>query len=354
MVEAEDHGPLQSKCKAITAIFPYAVLRERNGQPEMFDTILRAFRVPRVSMIMWRHVNRSVSTLLSVGSPRAVVLAWPHVTQISPGIEGAYIRVWAVAVCAAPSTEEVAQVVLGTLSRFLSGPWLLPFITTSAWSWLARQPALLPTLQTRDGEKFAHIVNALRGFKDIRILKSYLLLSWSERNGFPADRFEQPSDCWTYPGRVLHIRSCIFCTTQIMIQEDFGGDGMGCHRADLADKLDHVLVQLDRGLEYLKQHDWELDAGDLGITKDRYRRLRETLLEANTKAINRTPHLMIMSLGMLILLDGHRIPHNIYVCAPSSMSVVPQPECPITPRPVLFMPLIRYRPPSSLRLPNVS
>jgi hypothetical protein len=41
---------------------------------------------------------------------------------------------------------------------------------------------------------------------------------------------------------------------QASIREDFGGIGMGHHREDLIKRLDHVLGQLDLGLEYFKQH----------------------------------------------------------------------------------------------------
>jgi hypothetical protein len=86
-----------------------------------------------------------------------------------------------------------------------------------------------------------------------------------------------------------------FYDMEISIQEDFGGIGMGHHRADLLQRLDHVLGQLDRGLEYLKQHNPAFNEDYLQRMKDRYQSLSETLLETNVKAISRTSHSMIKS-----------------------------------------------------------
>jgi hypothetical protein len=74
-----------------------------------------------------------------------------------------------------------------------------------------------------------------------------------------------------------------FYEMQISIREDFGGVGMGHHRADLLQRLDQVIEQLDRGLEYLKQHNPEFNEDSLQRTKHQYQYLREMLLEMNMK-----------------------------------------------------------------------
>ena len=71
---------------------------------------------------------------------------------------------------------------------------------------------------------------------------------------------------------------------QISIQEDFGGIGMGHHRADLVQRLDHVLERLNRGLEYLKQHNPEFEEHHLVEMKSTYQKLRETLLDVDADA----------------------------------------------------------------------
>jgi hypothetical protein len=85
----------------------------------------------------------------------------------------------------------------------------------------------------------------------------------------------------------------------ISVREDFGGSGMGHHRTELLQRLDHVLERLDRGLEYLKQYNPELDEDYLQRTTYQYQYLRETLLETDIRAISRTSHLTIMPLCML-------------------------------------------------------
>ena len=109
---------------------------------------------------------------------------------------------------------------------------------------------------------------------------------------------------------------------RISIREDFCGVSMEHHRVDLIHQLDHVLRQLDRGPEYLKQHNPESNANDLQKRKEEYRILRETLLETDTKAIGRTPSFTITPLPVLTPTPGApRIPQNVYVRTPSSISI---------------------------------
>jgi hypothetical protein len=68
---------------------------------------------------------------------------------------------------------------------------------------------------------------------------------------------------------------------QISILEDFRGIGMEHHRADLLQRLDHIIRQLDRGLKFFKRLDRKFDEDYLQRTKHQYQYLREILLEAN-------------------------------------------------------------------------
>ena len=54
--------------------------------------------------------------------------------------------------------------------------------------------------------------------------------------------------------------------------------------SDLLQQLDHVIGRLDRGLEYLKQHDPGFNEAYLQGTKHQYQYLREILLEMNAKS----------------------------------------------------------------------
>jgi len=50
------------------------------------------------------------------------------------------------------------------------------------------------------------------------------------------------------------------------------------HRADLMQRLDHILEKLDRGLAYLNQYNPEIEPHHLRRMKDAYQQLREILL----------------------------------------------------------------------------
>ena len=123
----------------------------------------------------------------------------------------------------------------------------------------------------------------VRGLKDIEILKSYLLLAWSEWSTPRDDGFEE---------------------MRVSINEDFCGIGMGRHRADLIQRLDDVLGKLDLGLEYLKQEKPDLNEGQVEDMKRQYQQLREALLKIDTMAIIRTSSYSTVTLScMLIQVD---------------------------------------------------
>ena len=261
MVEAEDRHPLWSKSKAITALLPYAAWRERDGQPEMLDTILWAARASGILWFMWRHVDKIVGMLLSESSPRATVLASPHILRYQLRDMEDLVRHWIAAVSAAPDNEEIAQGVVDMLLQIASqgGPQYIP---VDLWSWLTKRPSLPLICLGRDSGADDSIVEAVRALKDIEILKSYLLLVWSEWNTLYAEDFNK------------------ICT---VIQEDFGGIGMGHHRTDLVQRLDHVLGQLDLGLEYFQQQYPGFSQFHLQVGENQYREFREILLEMNSR-----------------------------------------------------------------------
>src|SRR5258705_13860698 len=105
-------------------------------------------------------------------------------------------------------------------------------------SWLTKQPALPPICLGRYYGTGLHVVKAVRGLKHIEVFKSYLLITWSEW-----DTFDSVDE---------------ICAS---MDEDFGGVGMGPHRADLIQRLDHILTQLDQGLGYLRQHNPDVSEG---------------------------------------------------------------------------------------------
>ena len=324
MAEAEDRYPLLFKRKAITTLFPYAVWQERDGRPEMVNAILHAARASRMLRFMWYRIAEFISTLFSEASPRAAILASPYIPWYLLTDRQDLVQWWATVTSIAPHTEEVAQGVVDTLLQIALRPDLLQHVSPEAWSWLTRRPSLpLICREQYHGTNY-HVVEATRALKNIEVLKSYFLLVWSEW------------DCLFSAGL---DEMCI------SILEDFSGTGMGQHRVDLIKRLDHVLGQLDRGLEYLRQHDPDLDEYDVQTRKKQYRKLRETLLGVNTQVIGRTSSLAIPTLCVLTPpLDAHRIPHRIYVCTPSPVSVVTGLERSIPRFHTSFAPLLWYHP----------
>ena len=318
MVKSRDRRPLQSKRKAITALLPYAIWQERDGQPEMFDTFIHVARTPKDWGFTWHHVGQYVSGLLHEASPRAIVLVLPHIQRNWLTDGGDLIQRWVAAVSAVPPTKGVSQSIIDTLLQIASKEKLLPYIPINIWSWLTKRPPLPPICLGRTAGTLPHVVKAVRALKDIEVLKSYFLLVWSEWgiSGRPSFSASYPFDG--------------FADMQISIQEDFGGIGMGHHRADLLRHLDHVLGELDRGLKYLKQHNPEFNEDHLRGMKHQYRNLREALL----RTIRRKSNSTITSLCMLTpTLDAHRITRNVYVHTPSPVPVVSRLEHSVPPAP---------------------
>jgi hypothetical protein len=112
------------------------------------------------------------------------------------------------------------------------------------------------------------VVRHIRGFGDIEILKSYLLLVWSE---------------WDSVG------DSGLAEMEIIIRGEFCGITKQHHREDLTERLDHVLAQLDRGLEYFKLHDPKIGGSHIQVTKRDYKRIREVLVELGKSPMETLP-----------------------------------------------------------------
>jgi hypothetical protein len=106
------------------------------------------------------------------------------------------------------------------------------------------------------------VVRFVRELGDIGILKQYFLLVWSEWNLVDIYGFDQMKSS---------------------ISEDFGGSGMRNDRRELIERLDQVLGQLDRGLEYLRQHNDQITDNHVRVSKRDYGRLKAVLLEVDNK-----------------------------------------------------------------------
>lgn len=137
-------------------------------------------------------------------------------------------------------------------------------------------------------------VQTIRAPKDIEILKCYLLLvGW--KSLWPDGFFEM-------------------CNS---MREDFGGIGMNCHRVDLMQRLDHVLEELGKGLEYIRKDRPELYEEDSQERKHQRGELRGTSLKVDRKALE---ILTRRSSRFIVLFDslnhGTRAEsHSTFMCA---------------------------------------
>jgi len=295
MAEAQDHTLLQSKCKAISALLPYAVWQKEDGQPEMLDCFFHVVRASRNLKFIWYRASKYASGLLSKASPHTIVLVSPHLHWDL--LEEDSVQQWAVATSMVPCTDEVAQSVVDGLLQIAYHHRSSPHITIDVWSWLTKWPSLPPVCYGRYHGTTNHVVKVVQGLKDIKVLKSYLLLVWSE---------------WDYLNNEGFDEMCA------LIYEDFGGVGMGHHQADLIQQLDHILGQLDQGLEHLQQYKPSLGRYSVQCMEHQYRTLKEVLLEVQRRMYSP----MIILLCMLTSVEIYRISCSIHVCSSSPISIV--------------------------------
>ena len=268
VVATADRDHIFSKRKAISALFPYAILLEQEGHQGMVDVILSAARASHFGKFMWNRTNPYIIPLFDKQSPpsldRVVALASPHVAWDTMLDGTNAVARWAAATSAVPYTEEVGQSVVDALLQIVSITSLRSHIPIDLWTWLKRRPSLPPVSR---GQKLAcqpEAIHYIRGLGDIEILKSFFLLMFSE---------------WSYFYDAVY-------EIETSIREDFSGIQMQEHRKDLRRQLDHVLEQLDRGLEYIKQQKPLMDKIEVGMMKDLYKVLRSALLEVDKEDVN--------------------------------------------------------------------
>lgn len=267
MVGAAGPDTIRLKRKAISALFPYAILQEQGGQNEMFDVLLRVAKVSMQGGFIWHHLESPVTALLDeerlISLKRTTLLVSPHIPwqQLRNGEH--LVRLWAAAASAVPYTDDIGQSVVDTLLQIAHLDPLSPHIPVAMWSWLNKRPSLHPICWGRYWGTDRNVLRSVRTLSDIRILKSYLLLVWSEWDSLWTEGFDE------------------MCT---LIQEDFSGIGMGDHRQDLLQHLDCVLERLDLGLEHLQRHKPSLDGGAIQWMKAQYGKLERILLEVDERA----------------------------------------------------------------------
>ena len=268
LADACDMDALFRKRKAINALFTYAVWQERDGEYPILDTFLHIVKAMQSVKFWWLHVQPPMNILLNdaggVLSKRALLLASPYMPWGQRDYGEDLARVWVVAASAVPKEEEIAPSVVDTLFQIAFHRLLSPSRYGDAWSWLTLRPLLPPVCTGRSVGSRQHVVQMVQNLKDIEILKSYLLLIWSEWDHLYVDGFNKIATS---------------------IRQDFGGIEMISHRTDLLQRLDYVLAQLDSGLEHLRQGNPHFKETDLQRGKIQYWALKE-MLEVDSEALN--------------------------------------------------------------------
>ena len=314
MLKATDGSSIRLKRKAITTFFSYAVRQERDGQQKLIDTVLPLFRVEVVRghtvstlplfglTIMWHHIEPLISTVLNeenyISLKQVIILASPNLPWGRFVNPRHLIQPWAAAASAIPYTDDIGQSVVDALLQIAADPSLQPHIPADMWSWLNRPSSLPSACLGRFRGSDGQVVQVVRALGDIEILKSYLLLIWSE--------WDEP-----WQSGLNEMRASL--------REDFSGIGMGHHRQDLLRRLDDVLEQLDPEPEHL-----HFDTDAFQRMKNEYGELREVLLEVDRKAgvtLIRGFPVLIVIFGPLTPADRYRVSLDFYVCNPSSVSI---------------------------------
>ena len=284
MANAGDPSTIYSKRKAITAFFPYTLQLEQDGQHQVFDVCLHAIRASKQLDFIWHHIkNPPITILLNKENPvyvkQAFILMSPHLAWKNI-VDSHWVQLWAAAASAVPYTDEIGQSVVATLLYIASNDSLQPHIPIHMWSWLNKSPILPPICAGCYWGKSQDVAQIVQGLGDIETLTAYLLLVWSE---------------WEYHYQDIDKMGAL-------IREEFSGIRMGYYQKKLLQHLDHVLGQLELGLEYLQQHNLVLNEYKIQSSQDYYRQLKGVLLEVDREGadllIGKSSKLMI-HLGLL-------------------------------------------------------
>jgi hypothetical protein len=255
IAENPDRKSLFSKRKAISALFPYAIHLEGVGWQEAADVIAHLFRD---SGIPWCQIKPYVKMWFMKSTSFPLNQALIHMLPCADWHRAHYktVEKWTKVVLQVSFTEEVCRSAVAVMLQISLNDSLWPLIPINIWAWLKEQPALSPLFGRQPVKMDEGLIRYLHGLDDIEILKSYLLVLWSE--GHEVWFLDEAAD---------------------FICETFGGIGMQDHKKDLIKRLDHVLGQLDQGLAYSKQHNiWSLALGrQIWSRTSCYRRLKKLL-----------------------------------------------------------------------------
>ena len=261
MVESTDGILLNSKREAISTLFFYVIL-ERGRQKRMANSIshaLRAMDSPRRGWTDGLDYIKPYTHMLFCGPntplmDSLIILLSPYIDwNDTYHRKGDVIR-WAAAASAVPYTEEVGQDIVSALLQISMYDTLRPHIPIEIWTRLKNHSILPPLNQGRDIPISSNTLRYIRGLRNIEILKSFLILAWSQ-------------DTTIYPK--IYVKDLL---------KDFCGIGMWGHRKDLIERLEHVLTSRNRRGGYIGHR--------MTTEYERLQRLKSVLLEVETEAMN--------------------------------------------------------------------
>lgn len=246
--------------KAINALLPYAIFLEQSGDQKMLDVILRVARSSGPQIFLLHYIGTNLVILLRGPTPPSLNRATILLSLYVPWQywDKSLVSGWAAAARAVLYSDEVGICVVEMLLRLASSDTRRPYIPNDIWVWLKRRPSLPPVCEGRYRGTEPRLIRHVRGIGDLDILTSYFLLVWSEWNP---------------------LRNSGFSKMQASIVEDLSGIEMQHYREDLVKRLDHILGEVDRGLEHFKQREPRIEDRDLQMRKGQYRTLREVLLK---------------------------------------------------------------------------
>ena len=283
MVELGYQFRIYDMRKAISALIPYAFFLERSGQRGMADAILRAARASsKHHKFLWNRLGPYVLAMFEKPNPPS--LSW--LLELAAPLHGLSCNK-NVAAGQAAIRSYTGEVCRSVVSRLLHIVFTDPV-----------RPRILDGFPEQSKGAGGDLILQIRALGDVGILKSYLLLVWS---GY--DPIDDQS------GGLAEMLTSI--------REEFSGIGMGRHRGDLIERLDHILGQHELP---------DLRDSDIQLAKEQYEDLRRVLLEVDREAVNTltrtSPRLTLF--GLLTLTHTCRIPQDLHVCsqATPSMTVV--------------------------------
>ena len=311
MINTGDSKQIYSKRKAITALFPYAVWKKRDGRRDTFDMFLHAVCASKDEWgFMWGRIKPFVVTLLGgdshVSLKQDAILVSPHLPWRGWNFAGDkhLVQLWAAAALVVPSADGINQSIVDTLLQIASNGTLRPHIPIGMWSLLNKRSSLPPICYGRNMGSRRKVAQTIRALGDAETLTSYLLLIWSEWD-------------WIYED----ARDAMSAS----IREDLSGIGMGHHREELLHHLDQIFGQLDLGLRHLQRHKPNLNMFHIWMAREHYGMFREVVLEVDeqaTRLLTREFPLSIVLSCLLTAVDSLRIALDVYVRIPSPVPLV--------------------------------